>query len=188
MDLSAYLLDGVVASTAPPNETTADAQCRRAAIIEMFEAFEPGDTMEAMMACHCIALQFLMDAAMRDGSHAHLNPAVGVRARAGAVSISKTLHQWVSKLEQTRHRKAAREAERRKVEQETAVEATAPEPVPAPPPQPTEAPTRTGMAPPRPGQPPRPEAEPFDDLIADIQAPDGRPAVWDGEVRARVAS
>ena len=76
MDLNAYLLDGVVNATAAPDETEAAARYRRAAIEEMFRAYAPGDTMQAMIACQCIGLQFMLNAAIRDAGAGHIEPAV----------------------------------------------------------------------------------------------------------------
>jgi hypothetical protein len=111
MDLSAYLLNGVVEATAPPNETEAAARSRGDAIVEMVCAFDPRDGMEAMIACHCVMLQFLLNAAMRDASNIHLEPAVLAKNRARAISISRTLHQWVTKLEKVKKRSEAHAAE-----------------------------------------------------------------------------
>jgi hypothetical protein len=107
MDLSAYLLNGVVEATAPPNETEAAARSRGDAIVEMVCAFDPRDAMETMIACHCVMLQFLLNAAMRDASNIHLEPAVLAKTRAGAISVSRTLHQWVTKFEKVRKRNEA---------------------------------------------------------------------------------
>jgi hypothetical protein len=111
MDLSAYLLNGVVEATAPPNETEAAARTRGDAIVEMVCAFDPRDAMETMIACHCVMLQFLLNAAMRDASNVTLEQAVLLKARAGAMSISRTLHQWVTKFEKVRKRNESRAAE-----------------------------------------------------------------------------
>jgi hypothetical protein len=111
MDLNAYLLDGVVDATTPPNESEAAAQRRREAIGEMFRAFNPGDGMEAMIACHCITLQFLLNAAMRDAANVNMEAKSLARARAGAMSVSRTLHQWVTKFERVKKRSDARVAE-----------------------------------------------------------------------------
>lgn len=129
MDFSAYLLNGVVESTTPPGETAANAQSRREAIDEMFKAFDPSNPMQAMIASHCVALQFLLNAAMRDASNINLEPAVLTRARAGAVAISKTLHQWVTRLEKFKQRDEIRAKEARQSNQ-TIAAATAPKPEP----------------------------------------------------------
>jgi hypothetical protein len=111
MDLNAFLLDGVVTATAPPNETEAAARSRADAILEMMRAYDPADGMEAMIACHCVMLQFLLNAAMRDANNIHQEPAVLAKSRAGAISISRTLHQWVTKLEKVKKRNEVRAAE-----------------------------------------------------------------------------
>jgi hypothetical protein len=120
MDLNAYLLNSVVEATAPPNEPESAAGSRADAILEMVCAFDPRDGMEAMIACHCVMLQFLLTAAMRDASNVHLEPAVLARARAGAISVSRALHQWVTKFENVRKRNEARAAEEREAAQSQA--------------------------------------------------------------------
>jgi hypothetical protein len=126
MDLSAYLLNGVIAATAPPGETLADAQSRAAAIAAMLRAYAPGDGMEAMLACQCVMLQFLLTAAMRDASNPHQEPAVLAKARAAAISASRALHQWVTKFENTRKRNELRAAEAAKVQSAAARSAAEP--------------------------------------------------------------
>jgi hypothetical protein len=113
MDLNAYLLEGVVDATTSPNEIEAAARSRRDAIVAMLRAFDPADAMEAMIACHCVTLQFLLNAAMRDAANINLEPATLARARAGAMSISRTLHQWVTKFETVKTRNEARATEAR---------------------------------------------------------------------------
>jgi hypothetical protein len=107
MDLNAYLLDGVVEATAPPNETAVAARTRADAIVEMIRAFDPRDAMETMIACHCVMLQFLLNAAMRAACDVRVAPAVLTKNRAAATSISRTLHQWVTKFEKVRKRNEA---------------------------------------------------------------------------------
>ena len=104
MDLNAYLLDGVVDATTPPNETEAAAAVRADAIMEMVCAFDPRDAMETMIACHCVMLQFLLNSAMRAACDVQLAPAVLAKNRAAATSTSRTLHQWVTKFEKVRKR------------------------------------------------------------------------------------
>src|SRR5258708_29310483 len=130
MDLSAYLLNGVGEATAPPNETEAAARTRGDAIVEMVCAFDPRDAMETMIACHCVMLQFLLNAAMRDASNIPLEPAILIKARAGAMSISRTLHQWVTKFERVRKRNESHAAEARDAGQTRAVTMAEAEPVP----------------------------------------------------------
>ena len=133
MDLSAYLLNGVVEATAPPNETAADARSRGDAIIEMVRAFDPRDAMETMIACHCVMLQYLLNSAVLDAGNVNLEAAVLIKARAGAVSISRTLHQWVTKIEKVKKRNEASAAETRLAAQksEAPVSAVEVEPVEA---------------------------------------------------------
>jgi hypothetical protein len=187
MDLNAFLLDGVVASTAPPNETVADADRRRDAIHEMFHAFTPSDAVQAMIACQCVSLQFLLNAAMRDATSFHVNPAVATRTRAGAVAISRALHQWVTKLEKLKQRDEAREAELRQAEQDAAQDnATEAKPTPAR--GHSEAPPRPVTMPPGDRRPARPECEVVDDVTGAVQSPDGRPRAWTDGTAARIAS
>jgi hypothetical protein len=131
MELGTYLLIGIVEATTPPNETAADAQSRRAAIVEMVEAYDPADAKEGMIVCQCIMLQFMVNGAMRDAHNTCLEPKVLARNRAAALSISRTLLQWVTKLENARKRNEARAAAA--VEQALAPAATvaAPRPVAA---------------------------------------------------------
>jgi len=116
MDLIAYLLNGVIEATAPPGETAADAQSRADAIAAMLRAYDPADGMEAMMACQCVMMQFLLTAAMRDASNPQQEPAAQTKARAGAISASRTLHQWVTKFENARKRNELRAAEAAKAQ------------------------------------------------------------------------
>jgi hypothetical protein len=116
MDLSAYLLAGVIEATTPPGETLAAAQYRAVAIAAMLRAYDPRDGMEAMMACQCVMLQFLLNAAMREASNPHQEPAAQSKARAGAISASRTLHQWVTKFENSRKRNELRAAEAAKTQ------------------------------------------------------------------------
>jgi hypothetical protein len=127
---NAHMIGGVITATGRQGESAADGQTRAAAIVEMFRAFDPADAMESMIACHCITLQFMLNAAMRDAGNLTLDPVVLTRMRASAVSISKTLLQWVSKYERIHARNETRAAEAHK--QEVQTEATSkPEPVAA---------------------------------------------------------
>jgi hypothetical protein len=101
----------VVEGSAPPNENVAAAQSRGDAIVEMVRAFDPRDSMETMFACHCVMLQFLLHNAMCDASNTRLEPAVLAKTRAGAISVSRTLHQWVTKFEKVRKRNEVHAAE-----------------------------------------------------------------------------
>jgi hypothetical protein len=131
MDLSDYLLNDVFEATTPPNEPAADAQSRADAIVAMFSAYDPGEGMEAMLACQCITLQFLLTAAMRDANNTSQEPAAQSKARAGAISASRTLHQWVTKFENSRKRNELRAAEAAKT-RAAAQPATDPTTQPAP--------------------------------------------------------
>lgn len=151
MDLSAHLLEGVIESSTPPGETSANARSRREAIVAMFEAFNPTDGMQAMFACQCIVLQFLQIGAMREACNTTLDPELANRARISATSISKTLHQWVSKIEKLKHHNEAKAAEAKQAAQQNAASgvapavgppATMPRPQAAPPPGPGPEPQR----------------------------------------------
>lgn len=123
----AHLLATVMDTTAPPSETPDDARARCAVIVEMFHGFEPNGAMESMIACHCVTLQFVLNAAMRDAGNTNLDPVMLTKIRASAMAISKTLHLWVSKYERIHARNEARATEALKLAgQQTA--ATEPEP------------------------------------------------------------
>jgi hypothetical protein len=150
MVLGPYLLDGIVHATTPPNETADAARIRREAIIEMVQAYDPADAVEGMIVSHCILLQFVEFGAIRDANNTSLPPAVVTRNRAQAISVSRTLLQWVTKLENAKKRslaleKAAREAE---IEAQTAAAAPAPEPAPANPKPPVATPIQPRPMPP----------------------------------------
>jgi hypothetical protein len=89
--------------------------------------------MESMIACHCITLQFMLNAAMRDAGNISLDPVVLTRLRASAISISKTLLQWVSKYERLHARNEARAAEARKQEVQAKPEPVTRQPEPVTP-------------------------------------------------------
>jgi hypothetical protein len=129
---NAHLVCEVIDATAPQGETASAKETRFAMIVETFRAFEPANAMEAMIACHCIALQFVLTAAMRDAGNVNLEPVVLARMRASAMSISKTLHLWLSKFERIHARNETRVAEAHAVETETVVPIPALTPTPAP--------------------------------------------------------
>ena|ERR1700722_986004 len=123
-EFSAYQLGGLMDGTSQPDETAAEERTRRAAIIEMYRSFDPGSPLESTMACNCIHLQFMLNRAMRDAGNPNLLPAMAMRMRASAVTISKTLHLWMSKYESAHARNEARAAEaRQSAEQQEAVSA-----------------------------------------------------------------
>jgi hypothetical protein len=111
MDLSAYLLAQAIAATTPPGETEADARSRADAIAGMLRAYAPGDMLETMLACQCIMMQFVAAAAMRDASNPRQEAATLAKARAGAITASRVLHQWVTKFENERKRNELRAAQ-----------------------------------------------------------------------------
>jgi hypothetical protein len=104
MDLNAYLLNQVVEATAPPNETEAAARFRADAIVEMVRAYDPRDGMESMIACQCVMLQFLLNAAMRAASDINLEPRILAKSSAHVMAISRTLRQWVAQFDKVRKR------------------------------------------------------------------------------------
>jgi hypothetical protein len=108
---NAHMLTGVMDATIPPGETAGECQVRSAAIVEMFRTFEVANAMESMIACHCIMLRFVLDGAMRDANNTKLDPAMLIRMRSSAMSISKTLHLWISKYEKLHARNETRAVE-----------------------------------------------------------------------------
>jgi hypothetical protein len=162
MDLSDYLLNDVFEATTPPNEAAAAAQSRADAIVEMFSAYDPGDGMEAMLACQCITLQFLLKAAMRDANNTSQEPAAQSKARAGAISASRTLHQWVTKFENSRKRNEHRAAQTARTQSAAQPAADAP-------------------SPPSPADPvARPDPAPADRPVVQTAVPNGRIAAATG--------
>lgn len=148
--LNAHLLDGVMDSTTPPNETPAQAAKRQASIVQMFIAYDPADAVQAMIACHCIALEFMLRGAMRDAANTDLDPPVLARLRSSATAISKALHMWMTKLEKLRAKTEAHAAEAAKPAKAAAPPAQAPHP--APPEQPPLHPAKPRtVTPPHPG-------------------------------------
>lgn len=171
MDLSAYLLDQAIAATTPPGETEADARTRAEAIAEMLRAYAPSDMLETMMACQCIMMQFVAAAAMRNASNPRQEPATLAKARAGAITASRVLHQWVTKFENQRKRNELRAAQLAKAnaakaeapKAETAAQPALPAPRKAPEPQQVASPA--AAAPVRNGQ-----IADADNLTADLLA------------------
>ena len=123
MDPNAYCLSqdkfnahqlGVVMNATRPNEETGDeARTRCASIVEIFKTFEAANAMESMIACHCITLQFVVNAAMRDAGDVTLDPALLIRMRASAMALSKTLHLWMKQFDVLHARNELRAAEAR---------------------------------------------------------------------------
>ena len=110
MGLNAHLLNGVLEATSPPSETEAAARSRHDAIAEMFQVYNPTVGLEVMIVSHCVMSQFLLNAATRDASNINPAPASLGRNHGSAMSISRTLHQWVTKFENTRKRNETRAA------------------------------------------------------------------------------
>jgi hypothetical protein len=137
-----FFLRRVLNATTPAEETETDATTRCGTILEMFHGFGPVNALQAMIACHCISLEFVLNAAMRDACDLRLEPRLMLRARAGGNSLSRGLGQWMSKYDKLKARDEKRAAEA----------AESPEPVPEQPlPQ---QPVQTKPAPPKPA--PRP--------------------------------
>ncbi|MGA3004461.1 MAG: hypothetical protein ABSE20_22325 [Acetobacteraceae bacterium] len=164
-EFNAHMLRGVMGATGQPGETAEDLQTRCAAIVELFRTFEVANPMEAMIACHCISLRFMLDAAMRDAGAADLELAMLIRLRASAMAIGKNLHLWMANFASLHARNEARAAEVRQ-------RANQPEAVATPArPQPTAM-----QSPPRRPEQPRPIAAQVAKVTAPFVAP---PAVPD---------
>ena len=103
---AAYLLREVVVATTPPAETPSNAQARAAIIGEMFRSLAPANAMEAMIACHCIALRFVLMAATRALSAMGEEEKPRARAQASVNALSKTLHLWLKQYERVQTRAA----------------------------------------------------------------------------------
>jgi len=153
MDLGTFLLNRVIDATTPPDETEPALRYRKDAIFEMIRGYEPTDSMEGMLACHCVTLQFLSNKTMRDANDTTLEPARLDRVRAQANSISRTLLQWTTKYENLKKRNEARAAEAEAKSQPTTAR---------PAPEPAEARQRQPAAPVTPPRPsdPSPRDEP----------------------------
>jgi hypothetical protein len=110
-EFNAHVLRGVMGATGQPGETAEDLQTRCAGIVEIFRTFEAANPMEAMLACHCISLRFMLEAAMRDANATDLQPAMLIRLRASVMAIGKSLHLWMSDFASLHARNEARAAE-----------------------------------------------------------------------------
>ena len=120
-EFNAHLLRGVMDATGQPGETAQDAQTRCAAIVEMFRTFEAANPIEAMIACHCISLRFMFEAAMRDANAADLAPAMQIRLRASAMAVGKSLDLWMRNFASLHARNEARTVEGQRTSQPEAV-------------------------------------------------------------------
>ncbi len=75
-EFNAHVLRGVMGATGlPGGEAAGRPNALRLLIVEVFHSFEALDPVEAMIACHCISLRFMLDAAMRDAGDAAAGPA-----------------------------------------------------------------------------------------------------------------
>jgi hypothetical protein len=148
-ELSAYQLGNLMETTRQSGETAAEEHIRRAAIVEMYRSFEPANPLESMIACNCINLQFMLNAAMRDAANVNMQPATLLRMRASAVTISKTLHLWISKYESTHTRNEARAAEARRHATELEAVSAPAKPVPMRQPPAQEQPCPVAAQPPK---------------------------------------
>jgi hypothetical protein len=110
-EFNAHVLRGVMGATGQPGETAQDAQTRCAAIVEMFRTFEAANPIEAMIACHCISLRFMFEAAMRDANAADPEPAMLIRLRASATAVGKNLDLWMRNFASLHARNEARAVE-----------------------------------------------------------------------------
>ena len=113
----------VMETTRPAEETGDAARTRCASIVEIFRTFEAANAMESMIACHCITLQFVVNAAMRDAGDVTLDPALLIRMRASAMALSKTLHLWMKQFDVLHARNELRAAEARPPVERVAVAA-----------------------------------------------------------------
>ena len=100
----AYTLTAIVTATAAPDETPAQRDLRSAAIAALFASFAPADPVEALIVSQCITTQFMLDGAHRDLARPGIDPKLQARMRAGAVTMSRLLHMWVSQRDKLRAR------------------------------------------------------------------------------------
>ena len=159
---NAFMLRSVMDATAVVGETAEEAMVRSAAIVEMFRAFEAANAMESMVACHCISLRFMLEAAMRDAGNLELEPVLLTRMRGMATSISKNLHLWIAKFETLHARNEARATEARQLGAPRAEAIARPNQGPVP---------RAVNVPPAGREPPRPMA-PLPSLAPPFKRPD----------------
>ena len=138
----AHLLRRVVEATTPPNEDPVDASLRAGTIRAMFEDMAPSGALEATVACHCIALQCVAMAALRD-----LAALTGDqnRARASANALSKTLHLWLGKYETIKARAAKTREDARPSQPAAQVAAPVVAPKPATPARPVRMPAAAAV-------------------------------------------
>jgi hypothetical protein len=112
-EFNAHVLRGVMDASGHPGETAQDGQTRCAAIVEIFRIFEAANPVEAMLACHCISLRFMFEAAMRDANAADLQPAMLIRLRASAMAVGKSLDLCMRNFASLHARNEARAVEAR---------------------------------------------------------------------------
>ena len=144
---NAHLVRGVIEATAPPRETAADARLRAGTVIEMFKGFAPATALDSMIACQCIALQFVLMAAMRDLTVLDVDVKTQIRMRSTTVSLSRTLQHWIA---QGKGMKAGNEAREEGVVRAPAVSVarqTAQTPAPAAQPRPVPVPPHPAASP-----------------------------------------
>ncbi len=187
-EFDAYMLKGVMGSSGQPGETAEDGRTRCGATVAMFRGFEAANPLETMVACHCIAMSLMFDAAMRDANAADLAPADQVRMRASALAISKNLHVWLADFARMHARNETRAAEVAQHPGQPASIARA-TPQPAAPqalaPQPTQVPP-VASAPPFVARPPGPVQQPPPALrLPDQQAQSMKQALLSSVAMAR---
>ena len=142
---NAWQVRRVIDTTAQAGETAAEAQTRSAVIIEMFKCLAPGDPVESMIACHCVELRFMSQAAMRDANDPALDPKTLKAMRASAMSISGKLQSWITKLKAMQVQNEKRAVEKQTDQPRQAME----QPDRAPPPRhPMATPSTKPMPPP----------------------------------------
>jgi hypothetical protein len=110
-EFNAQMLKGVMDATGPAGETAQGAQMRCATIVEMFRAFEAANALESMIACHCISLHFLLEAALRDANAPNVRLELAMRLRASVMAIRKSLHLCMADFAKLHARNEARAAE-----------------------------------------------------------------------------
>jgi hypothetical protein len=141
----AWLLNDLVDSTAQPGETPAAARERRAVIHDLFRGLAPANAVQAMVACHCIGLRFVLAAILRDAMDPALDPRLRARAQGREASSGRMLRDWMRTYEKMRGPETVRVAD----------------PPPAPVARPAADPPVASTVPPRGAEPaavPRPQA------------------------------
>lgn len=133
----AHLLRGVINATAPADETRTEAAARCELIVEMFKCLAPDNALQAMIACHCIMLRFVLEGAMRDAANQSLEPKILARARSSAMTISRQWDVWSNRFDKMKARDETEAAKALAGEQSATTAARKPAPKAPPPAGPT---------------------------------------------------